>query len=118
MGTGRPIGISALALALWFVACAAAIGTFAVPDHGPAFTVAFLAYAVSAAVAGYALWKQMSRAVVAFGIWSIAVLSNGIMFDLVLNLGPTTKGVTFLVGTAAFLALGCWYVRKNTTGGA
>ena len=114
----RPIGISALAIVLWILTAAALLGTFAVPDHGPAFTSAFLAYAVSAAVAGYALWRQRTWAVVAFAVWSVAVLVNGIMVDVFFNFGPTLRGVTFLAGTAASLALGCWYVRKNTIVGA
>ena len=118
MERNRPFGLSALALVLWILAGAAVLGTVAVPDHGPAFTAAFLAYAMSAAIAGYALWRQRNWAVVAFATWGIAVLANGTMVDIVFNFGPTARGMTFVAGKAAFLALGCWYVRKNTTVGA
>ena len=110
----RPLGISILALALGYLSCVGMIGAFVVPDLGATFRAAFLFYAISAAVAGYALWRQRRWAAMAFGVWSLAFLVNLIMFDLVLNLGPTMKGVGFLVGASVLLALACQYVRKST----
>jgi uncharacterized membrane protein (DUF2068 family) len=117
MARKRPIGFTILALGLWWLAAAGFIGAAMVPEGIEVRAVSGI-YGVAALVAGIALWQQKRWAPTAFAAWSCVVLAGGLVFDVILNLGPTIKGAAFIVVFGLLLWLLYRYVRARATAGA
>lgn len=117
MNTKRPIGLTILAVFLWWLALAGVAGAFVYSSGSLGLTGAFVAYAVAATIAGIALWRRKRWAAAAFAVWSCIALANGLLFDLMFNLGPTLRGAGALVVAACLFWLLYRYVRAHSVVG-
>ena len=120
MNSARSVNLNLVAWAwfLWLLALAAMAGVFVVPDVGLGLRGVFLAYAVSAVIAGTGLWRRKRWMAVAFAVWAVLALLNGLIFDVMFNHGPTLAGGIFLLVSGVALWLAYRYVRAHSGVGA
>jgi hypothetical protein len=117
INTKRPVGFTFLAIALWWVSFGALGAVFAFSDGSLMLVLAFMAYAGSGFVAGYAIWRRKHWAQKSFLVWAGTMLLNIVLFDLLFYGGPSTRGVAFLALSGVALWWAQRYVRSNTNAG-